>query len=77
MLVVFGKSTCEIVDIDRDARHMTVTDPGADVGSTDIKEVWTQSSDSVLADVRDRLIHGCAEQESANHLVTVDNETRN
>ena len=56
---------------------MTVTDAGADVGTTDIKEVWTQSPNGELADFCDGLIYSCTEQESANHLVTVDNKTRN
>jgi len=56
---------------------MSVTDSGADVGSTDIEEMWTQSTDGVLADVCDGLIHSRAKQESANHLVTVNDETRN
>lgn len=75
--MIFWQRACKIVNINGYPGHMTVTDAGADVGTTDIKEVWTQSSDGVLADFCDRLIHSCTKQESAYHLVTVQDETWN
>jgi len=56
---------------------MSITNAGADVWLTHIKEVWAQSSDGVLADVGDGLVHGRTKQKSADHLVTVDDKTRN
>jgi len=50
LLIIFRQTACEVVNIDGDSRHRTATDAGADVGTTDIKEMWTQSPDGVLAD---------------------------
>jgi len=77
LLVIFRQRAREIVDIDEDPGNMNVTDAGADVGTTDVKKVRTQSSDGVFRDFRDRLNYSYAEQESANHLVTVEDETWN
>jgi len=74
LLLIFRQRASVIVNING---HRTVTDAGAYVGTTDMKEVWTQSPDGELEDICDGLIYSCTEQESANHLVTVDNETWN
>lgn len=62
-----------IGDVDVDAGNTTVVaQAGTDVGSTDVEEMWTQSSSGVLADIRDALGDGGAKQERKDHRVTLD-----
>jgi len=60
--MIFWQSARETVDIDIDPRNMTIADARADVWTTDIKEVWTQSSDGVLDDVGNGESYGSSKQ---------------
>lgn len=77
LFFILRRRACEVVNIDIDPGNVTVTDAGGYVGSTDVKEVWTQSPDGVLANVCDGLIHRGTKEKSSDQLVTDEDKTRN
>ena len=77
LFVIFRQSAREIVDINVHSRNVTVAQVGADVGTTHVDEVRTESSDGVLADIGDGLVHGRTKQQKADQLVTVEDKAWN
>jgi len=75
--VSVGRGAGEIIDINKESGNVTVTDTGADVGSTNVEEVWTQSSDGVLANVGDAQVESETKEKRSDELVTEDDEQRN
>jgi len=75
--VILRQSACKVVDIDIGSRDVTVTHVGADVRSTHVKEVWTQSSDRIFTNIGDALVQCGTKQHCADQLVAVEDEARN
>jgi len=77
LFVIFRQRARKIVDVDVHSWNVTVAQVRTDVGPTHIKEVWTQSSHRVFADISDGLVHRRTKQHCADQLVAVVEITRN
>jgi len=75
LFFILRQCACKIVDVNIDSGNVTITHVSADVGLTDSKEVWTQSSNGVLTNIGGALVYGSTEHKSADQLVTVEDKT--